>query len=30
LAEALLATRVERKPSAKAAGLEVIRTNSGW
>ena len=28
LAEALLATRVERKPSAKAAGLELIRTNS--
>jgi tetratricopeptide (TPR) repeat protein len=30
LAEALLATRVERKPSAKAAGLELILTNSGW
>jgi hypothetical protein len=28
LAEALLATRVERKPSAMAAGLELIRTNS--
>jgi len=30
LSEALLATRVERKPSAKAAGLELIRTNSDW
>jgi tetratricopeptide (TPR) repeat protein len=28
LAEALLATRVELKPSAMAAGLELIRTNS--
>lgn len=28
LAEALLATRVERKPSAMAAGLELIRANS--
>jgi hypothetical protein len=28
LAEASLATRVERKPSAMAAGLELIRTNS--
>ncbi len=28
LAEALLATRVERKPSAMPAGLELIRTNS--
>jgi tetratricopeptide (TPR) repeat protein len=30
LAEALLATRAERKPAAKAAGLELIRTNSHW
>ena len=30
LAEALLAARVERKPSAKAAGLELIRVNSHW
>jgi tetratricopeptide (TPR) repeat protein len=30
LAEALLGERVERKPSAKAAGLELIRTNSHW
>jgi tetratricopeptide (TPR) repeat protein len=30
LAEALLATRVERKPTAKASGLELIRTNSQW
>ena len=28
LAEALLAARVERKPTARAAGLELIRTNS--
>jgi hypothetical protein len=28
LAEALLAARVARKPSAKAAGLELIRANS--
>jgi tetratricopeptide (TPR) repeat protein len=28
LAEALLATRAERRPWAKAAGLELIRTNS--
>jgi tetratricopeptide (TPR) repeat protein len=28
LADALLATRLERKPSAKAAGLELLRTNS--
>jgi tetratricopeptide (TPR) repeat protein len=30
LAEALLAARLERKPTAKAAGLELIRTNSRW
>jgi tetratricopeptide (TPR) repeat protein len=30
LAEGLLATRTERKPTAKAAGLELIRTNSHW
>lgn len=30
LAEALLARRLERKPSAKAAGLELIRSNSDW
>ena len=30
LAEALLATRLERKPSAKTAGLELIRANSDW
>jgi tetratricopeptide (TPR) repeat protein len=30
LAEALLGERVERKPSAKAAGLDLIRTNSRW
>ena len=30
LAEALLATRTERKPTAKAAGLELIRVNSHW
>ena len=28
LAEALLAARMERRPSAKAAGLELIRSNS--
>jgi hypothetical protein len=28
LAEALLAARVTRKPSAKSAGLELIRANS--
>jgi len=30
LAEALLATRLETKPSAKAAGVELLRTNSRW
>jgi tetratricopeptide (TPR) repeat protein len=30
LAEGLLATRTERKPTAKAAGLELIRTNCHW
>ena len=30
LAEALFATRVERRPTAKASGLELIRTNSHW
>jgi tetratricopeptide (TPR) repeat protein len=30
LAEAMLATRVARKPSAKAAGLELIRVNGRW
>jgi tetratricopeptide (TPR) repeat protein len=30
LAEALLATRTERKPTAKAAGLELVRVNSHW
>jgi len=30
LAEALLGERVERKPSAKSAGLELIRTNCRW
>jgi tetratricopeptide (TPR) repeat protein len=29
-AEALLAARAARKPTAKAAGLELIRTNSHW
>jgi tetratricopeptide (TPR) repeat protein len=30
LAEAMLATRVERKPTAKGAGLELIRVNGRW